>query len=198
MLDWRKKYTAFSDEELMAYLSKGDKNAFDELYKRYARPMLLYFKRMLWNDTEKAEDFVHDLFAKIIRKPESFDSQRSFKTWFYSVANNMCKNEYKKQEIRKNTSYSLETTFHVKDENTNVLNEVQDVFFGEAFELQLNNLEQKHSEVFKLRHFEGLSIKEIATVLGANEGTVKSRLFYATKYLAEQLKEFNPLINKQI
>ena len=198
MLDWRKKYSSLSDEELMAYLSKGDKNGFDELYKRYAKAMLLYFKRMLWNDTEKAEDFVHDLFAKIIQKPDSFDRERSFKTWFYSVANNMCKNEYKKQEIRKNTSYSIETTYHVKDENRNVLNEVQDAFFGEAFETSLKNLEQKHSEVFRLRHFEGLSIKEIADVLGANEGTIKSRLFYATKYLAEQLKEFNPLINRSI
>ncbi|MFN5417012.1 MAG: RNA polymerase sigma factor [Flavobacteriia bacterium] len=192
----RQKYDSHSDEELMAFMSKGDKLAFDELYKRYAKPMLAYFKRLLWNDLEKAEDFVHDLFAKIIQKPESFDRERSFKTWFYSVANNMCKNEYKKQEVRKNTSYSIETTFHVKDDTKNVLNEVQDMFFGEAFDIQLNTLDQKHSEVFKLRHFDGLSIKEIAEVLGANEGTIKSRLFYATKHLAEQLKEFNPLINK--
>jgi RNA polymerase sigma-70 factor (ECF subfamily) len=38
---------------------------------------------------------------------------------------------------------------------------------------------------------DGLSIKEIAEVLEINEGTVKSRLFYATKYLADKLKEFN-------
>jgi len=49
------------------------------------------------------------------------------------------------------------------------------------------------SFVSKIRHFDGLSIKEIAEVLNANEGTIKSRLFYATKYLAEGLKEFNPV-----
>lgn len=192
----RKKYGSHSDEELMAYLSKGDQLAFDELYKRYAKAMLIYFKRMLWNDQEKAEDFIHDLFAKIIQNPNAFDRNRSFKTWFYSVANNMCKNEYKKQEVRKNTSYSIETTFHVKDVNQNVMDDVQDRFFKEAFEKEIENLDEKHSEVFILRHFDGLSIKEIAEILGANEGTVKSRLFYATKYLAAQLKEFNPLINK--
>lgn len=192
----RKKYPTLSDEELMKFLSKGDKYAFDEIYLRYSKPMFIYFKRLLWNDAEKAEDFVHDLFAKIIQKPESFDLERSFKTWFYSVANNMCKNEYKKQEVRKNTSYTIDPNFVAKDENVNVMNQVQDVFFGEAFKLQLDEMDQKHSEVFKLRHFDGLSIKEIAEVLNANEGTIKSRLFYATKYLAQALKEFNPILNK--
>ncbi|MES2587532.1 MAG: RNA polymerase sigma factor [Bacteroidota bacterium] len=192
----RKKYNTFSDEELMKLHSKGDKLAFDEIYMRYAKLMFSFFKRLLWQDIEKSEDFVHDLFAKIIQKPESFDQQRSFKTWFYSVANNMVKNEYKKAEVRKSTSYRIEPTYVAKDETKNVLNEVQDFIFGEAFEIQLKGMDQKHSEVFKLRHFEGLSIKEIAEVLSANEGTIKSRLFYATKHLAENLKEFNPVLNR--
>lgn len=196
MFNLRKKYQEFSDEELMAYLSKGDKNAFDEIYKRYSRLLFSYFKRMLWNDAEKAEDFVHDLFAKIIQKPESFDAERSFKTWFYSVANNMCKNEYKKHEVRRNSNYSIEDTYHLKDDSRNVMNEVQDQFFSTAFKKEINKLDPKHREVFQLRHFDGLSIKEIADALDVNEGTIKSRLFYATKYLAEQLKEFNPLINR--
>ena len=192
----RGKYSDMSDEQLMAYLGKGDKQAFDELYARYSRIMLSYFRRMLWNDQEKAEDFVHDLFAKVIRKPESFDTGRTFKTWFFSVANNMCKNEYKKQEVRKGTVGGLDESFTVRDMQTNVMDEVQDRFFGQAFRHHLEQLDNKHSEVFKLRHIDGLSIKEIAEVLSANEGTVKSRLFYATKYLAESLKEFNPVLNR--
>ena len=86
-------YSSMTDEELMLSIGKGDKRAFDELYKRYAGLLLRYFKRMLWNDHEKAEDFVHDLFAKIIRNPAYFDPSRMFKTWVYSVANNMCKNK---------------------------------------------------------------------------------------------------------
>lgn len=191
-----KTYATKSDEELMNLLSKGDKPAFDEIYFRYAKIMKAYFKRLLWKDDEKAEDFTHDLFAKIIQKPESFDASRSFKTWFYSVANNMCKNEYKKQEVRKNTRNGLDELHVVRDSVTNVLNEVQDQFFAQSFEKELENLEQKHREVFELRHFDGLSIKEIADILQANEGTIKSRLFYATKYLAEGLKEFNPTLNR--
>jgi RNA polymerase sigma-70 factor (ECF subfamily) len=187
------KYTELKDEELIVLLSKGNRMAFDEIYARYANALGRYFVRMLWKDKEKAEDFVHDLFAKLIQNPSLFDTSRNFKTWVYSVANNMCKNEYKKQEVRKNTQNVAEIPYHLEDQNRSVFNEVQDVIFKEAFDVAIDKLDAKHKEVFELRHFDGLSIKEIATVLDANEGTIKSRLFYATKQLAESLKEFHPL-----
>ena len=190
------QHKKMSDEELMRCICRGEKRAFDELYSRYSKPLLVYFMRLMWKDREKAEDFVHDLFTKIINKPESFDASRAFKTWVYSVANNMCKNEYKKQEVRKNTSNGLDHTYAVSDENSNVLNEVQDMFFQNAFQNCLSDLDEKHKEVFSLRHLDGLSIKEIAEILEISDGTVKSRLFYATKYLSESLKEFNPTLNR--
>lgn len=185
-----------TDESLMISISKGDKRAFDEIYHRYSGPMLGYFMSKLWKDREKAEDFVHDIFAKIIKKPESFDVSRKFKTWFYSVANNMCKNEYKKQEVRKNTTSGLDGHYALTDTNSNVMEEVQDAQFRDEFEESLAALDDKHKETFRLRHIDGLSIKEIAEVTEKSEGTVKSRLFYATKYLAESLKEFNPVLNR--
>jgi RNA polymerase sigma-70 factor (ECF subfamily) len=193
---FKTQHKNLSDEELMQAISKGDQRAFDELYSRYSAALLRYFMRMLWKDREKSEDFVHDLFAKIVRKPEYFDTSRSFKTWVYSVANNMCKNEYKKAEVRKGMSNGLDNHYALSDATVNVMNEVQDSFFQEAFVKNLADLDVKHKEAFTLRHIEGLSIKEIAETLDINEGTVKSRLFYATKYLAESLKEFNPVENR--
>lgn len=187
------QHKSLTDEALMQAIARGDKRAFDELYARYASPLLGYFVRMLWKDREKAEDFVHDLFAKIIQKPEYFDPSRTFKTWVYSVANNMCKNEYKKQEVRKNTSNGLGDHYRVADDKSNVVEQVQDAQFKEVFDQKMDELDEKHREAFQLRHIEGLSIKEIADALGINEGTVKSRVFYATKYLAEGLKAFHPL-----
>jgi RNA polymerase sigma-70 factor (ECF subfamily) len=148
---------------------------------------------MLWRDREKAEDLVHDLFAKIIRKPDYFDPEKSFKTWVYSVACNMCKNEYKKKEVRKGFSTGLDHHYALADNSSNVLRNVEDAFFKDALNDQLNNLDEKHREAFTLRHVEGLSVKEIAEVLGINEGTVKSRVFYAIKTLAANLKEFKPV-----
>lgn len=191
---FKPKYTSQSDEELLTAMSKGDKLAFDEIYKRYAGQLRGYFMNMLWRDREKAEDFVHDLFAKLIRNPDYFDVSRSFKTWVFSVASNMCKNEYKKQEVRKNTSTGIDE-YRTISATSNVMNEVQDSQFKAAFEESIEKLEQKHREVFTLRHFDGLSMKEIAEIMGINEGTVKSRLFYATKQLSDQLKAFNPALN---
>jgi len=193
MLLARIKYPKESDERLMRFLIHGDKKAFDEIYRRYAAPLKGYFKRMLWRDDEKAEDFVHDLFAKIIRKPDAFDTKRSFKTWVYTIACNMCKNEYKKQEVRKNTSIGFDQHYNISDEKTNLIKEIEFNQFGEAFSEKLNELDAKHKEVFTLRHVEGLSIKEIAQIVQINEGTVKSRIFYATKQLAKLLKEYKTL-----
>ena len=192
----RRQYNTLTDESLMISISQGDKKAFDEIYTRYSGPLLGFFINKLWKDREKSEDFVHDIFAKIIKKPESFDPSRKFKTWLYSVANNMCKNEYKKQEVRKDTTSGLDNHYSLKDDSSNVLSEVQDSQFRYEFEVSLHALDIKHKEVFELRHVNGLSIKEIAEVLVISDGTVKSRLFYATKYLSESLKEFNPVLNR--
>jgi len=191
---FKPKYNSLTNEELMKALSKGDQRAFDELYKRFYAQLLGYFKNMLWGDREKAEDMVHDIFAKIIKNPDYFDTNRSFRTWLFSVASNMCKNEYKKQAVRKNTSTGVEDYRSISS-STNVLAEVQDIQFQQAFEENLAKMDEKHREVFALRHLEGLSMKEIAEVMEINEGTVKSRLFYATKFLAEKLKVYNPVLN---
>lgn len=189
----RKEYNTFSDEQLVIALAGGDQHAFNLLYERYSRPLLSFFMRLMWKDREKAEDFVHDLFTKIIHRPELFDPTRSFKTWMYSVANNMVKNEYKKQEVRKNTSNGLDSSYAVSDHSKNTMSEAHHSLFKQRFDEQILTLDVKHKEIFELRHFDGLSMKEIADVLQISEGTVKSRLFYATKYLAEGLKEYHPM-----
>ena len=67
---------------------------------------------------------------------------------------------------------------------------VTDWEFKEALDQELLKLDDKHREVFVLKHMDGLSIKEISEIVGINEGTVKSRLFYAIKKLATELKMF--------
>jgi len=192
---FQKQAKQLSDEELMKLLSKGNQKAFDEIYLRYSDVLFGYFMKMLARDKEKCEDMVHDLFAKIIRKPDYFNVNRSFRTWVFSVACNMCKNEYKRMSVRKHVSNDFEPTKSLKAES-DTLKKVHESTFSESFYKALNALDEKHKNVFALRHFEGLSMKEIAETLEINEGTVKSRLFYATKTLAKELKEFNPIYNQ--
>jgi RNA polymerase sigma-70 factor (ECF subfamily) len=91
-------------------------------------------------------------------------------------------------EVRKNTLHGVDTSLAASSEN--VLNQVQDAQFLKDFETTLQALDEKHRSVFTLRHLDGLALKEIAEILEINEGTVKSRLFYATKFLANQLNVY--------
>ena len=94
------KLKACSDEELMESVEVGEETAFDELYNRYSKRLLVYFYRMLGGNEEKAQDFLQDIFVKIIEKPHLFGSKNRFSSWVFTVANNMCKNEYRRLKVR--------------------------------------------------------------------------------------------------
>ncbi|MEJ6505834.1 MAG: RNA polymerase sigma factor [Crocinitomicaceae bacterium] len=189
---FKPQYGKLPDEELLVLIAKGDQRAFDEVYSRYSQPLFGYFMKLLARDKEKCEDMVHDLFAKIIRKPDYFDVKRSFRTWVYSVASNMCKNEYKRMAVRKNVKNDIEPAEFIQS-SSDTLKTVHEKSFSDSLCHELNKMDEKHKSVFILRHFDGFSMKEIAEALEINEGTVKSRLFYATKSLAGTLKQFNPI-----
>lgn len=173
-----------------------DSRAFSELYDRYSQMLANYFFKMLWQDEEKAQDFMQDLFTKIIEKPHLFDLKRNFKTWMFSVANNMCKNEYRKQSIRKNTSYDMDEGYQMKDNQASALDSLQDSLFSEKLTQELELLDEKQKSTFVMRYFQDMSIKEIAQALDLSEGTVKSRLFYTLKKLTVSLKDFAPQMAK--
>ena len=70
--------TTQTDEQLMVSIENGNKKAFDTLYARYEKKMFYFFFRKLNNNQEKSEDFLHDLFMKIIEKPDAFDNSKAF------------------------------------------------------------------------------------------------------------------------
>jgi len=174
---------SFSDEHLMKIFQdeKGGQrqNAFDCLYKRYAKIILQYFYFALNNDYNKAQDFMHDLFVKIIEKPQLFDSSQNFKSWIYRVASNMCKNEYR----RNSTNQKYHSHLKLISENTASLNDTE-----KKLRACISQLNQEHRSLIVLRFKMEMSIKEIAEILECPEGTVKSRLFYATKELTKLYK----------
>jgi RNA polymerase sigma-70 factor (ECF subfamily) len=186
----KQDYKKRSDEELMAMVLNKNELAFGELYYRYSKKMFSYFYRMLYHDRDKARDFMQDLFLKLIEKPESFDPARQFSPWFYSVATNMCKNEYRKIKIR--NEHSVPYTFSDIFLNTNIYDELDlKSFIVELYHF-LEDMDDDHRSAFLLRYGNNLSVKEIADILDCPEGTVKSRLFYTMKYLSERLNVYKP------
>ena len=186
----KKTYNNKTDEELMSLLIKHEQLAFDELYNRYSKAMLNFFFRMLNYDRAKAEDLLHDLFLKIIEKPQSFDKSMKFSTWFYTLAGNMIKNEYRKQQIRMkfNRESITENVDSVEYNNESIDKSI----FTQRLLKELNKVDIDTRTMFDLRFNEEMSIKEIACIFGCPEGTVKSRLFYLTKSLSIKLAAFKP------
>lgn len=182
-------FVDYSDEDLMLAIQQGEKLAFNELYTRYSDKLYGYILKMLWYNEVRAQDLLQDLFAKIITQPGLFDTDRTFKTWVYTIASNLCKNEFKRNEVRKGTVNGVEQ-FYSLSSDANVEKEVHERQFRDALTEALMKLDTKHRQVFVLKHMDGLSIKEIAEITEANEGTVKSRLFYAIKKLADTLHMF--------
>lgn len=185
-------YQDLADNELMKLVAKQDERAFSMLYDRYNVLLINYFYKMLWQDREKAQDFMQDFFAKLIEKPKLFDPSRNFKTWMYSVANNMCKNEYRKQANRSNTTYGLNEETQVADKQFDMEKKTDEQVFKEKLNEELDKLDENQKSTFVLRYFEELSVKEIAKTMNCSEGTVKSRIFYTLKKLSESLKEYSP------
>jgi len=181
-----------TDAALIQMMGNGNTRAFDELYDRYSGKLLSYFRKMLNNDTDKAQDFLQDLFIKLLEKSSYFDATKSFSTWIYTLACNMCKNEYRNHAIR---SRILEENgeFIFYNEKMPDLENIDLHLFKKRLEQELQNLDYLHRETFVLRFYEELSIKEISGILDCAEGTVKSRLFYTLKKLGGKLAVFNPV-----
>jgi RNA polymerase sigma-70 factor (ECF subfamily) len=174
---------SLTDEQLMELFSL-DKDglgaiAFDHLYKRYSKRMVNFFYYSLWKDFEKAQDFLHDLFLRIIENKEKFDKDYTFQAWIYRIASNMCKNEFRRNEIDKTYQSHVINTSDIVDKEQHLNNELQKY---------INSLEPEQRSLIILRFKFNLTIKEIATVFECPEGTIKSRLFYATKELSSKYK----------
>jgi RNA polymerase sigma-70 factor, ECF subfamily len=178
------KYSRIKDEDLMIAIHQGEAAAFDELYSRYQKRLLYYFYRMLGNSYEKAGDFLQDIFMKIIERPDQFDSSRRFSTWLFSVAHNMCKNEYRRLSIRKNVLWDGDMDYHRESDNRDEENrQLAEQIFSE-----INELGEIEKTAFLLYYREDFSVRDISQVLNLPEGTVKSKLFYTRKKISEKLQ----------
>jgi len=181
-------YKLESDEWVAGRAAEGSVAAFNELYERYGQKLFSYFFRMLWNNKELAEDCTQELFLKVIKHGKDFDVNRKFSTWFYSIAHNMCKNEYRKAEVK--AKYQpVKTPLSVADTEKN--SDLQR--FRKALTDLLDRMAEEKKQLYVLRFEEQLSVPDISQVMNIPEGTVKSRIFYLLKEMKEQLIGFKTL-----
>ena len=189
----------YSDEELIEVYrnTKGSRRqkAFDYLYMKYSDPVRQYFFFALYRDHEKAKDFTHDLFLKILESPDKFDTSRQFKPWLYRIASNMCKNEYRRICNRKELTLSEHHENH-SIADSNIEEELEKEELNKLIQQALMNLDPIKREIFLMRFQEERSIREISQIMGCSEGTIKSRLYYSIQKISKQLKSISIYVNE--
>lgn len=186
---FRKDISNASDEELVQWLgSKRSNEALTLLHARYSKKVLGFFIRMFQGDIDKAQDFTQDVFIRILEKHHLFDSSKQFQPWLFSIASNMGKTSF-----RKSPDLSLSDSEHeLKTSVDWTESSLDKEVFHAALKQAIDQLEVHHRLTFVLRYMQDLGLAEIAEITEVSEGTVKSRLFYASKKVALKLEEFNP------
>lgn len=174
----------------MRKVQQGNEAALTEIYQRYSVALLRYFTRMLWHDAELAQDFLQDLFLKVIDNPGRFDSTRNFSTWIYSSAHNMCKNEYRNR-MNRSAVIPIERQNH-----TDLHKLIDERDFKDRLDLLLETLDGESKTLFLLRYEQELDLAKISDILAIPVGTIKSRLFYLRKGLSQELREYKIILKE--
>jgi RNA polymerase sigma-70 factor (ECF subfamily) len=185
-----------SDDELVLKAQQGDVHAFDQLVERYHGKIYGLTYNMTSN-REDAEDLTQEIFIKAFEALPRFKGKSSFYTWLYRIGVNKTINYRKKrnrkralsldsfdQDIKLDDSYSDLTSKGSPLRNIS-LSELQ-IKLNEA----LQALSEKHRTVVVMHDMQGIPHDEIAKVVGASVGTVRSRLFYARRQMQNELSEF--------
>jgi RNA polymerase sigma-70 factor (ECF subfamily) len=186
-----KDFSALSDEKLMLHIANGNSEAFTEIYNRYSLKLLRYFYRLLGNNLGKAEDFTQDLFIKVMQASTSFNADKKFSAWLYTMANNMCRNEWRDQSNR-NTILNKITFESIEHQNFH--QKIDQKLLLQKLETEIQQLPELDQTLIAMRYQQELSIAEIAAIIDVPEGTVKSKLFYLMKKLSLKLKVYSPHI----
>lgn len=158
----------------------------DELMQSYGQDILRLVFTYVHNETI-AEDLTQEIFVKCYQSLSSYKEKSSIKTWLWRIAINHCK-DYLKSWYNKNVSTTDADSISFKAAATNVEQLVIQQDEDEQLAETVMSLPMKYREVIFLFYFEERSIKEIATLLNANENTVKTRLRKGKQLLKNALE----------
>jgi RNA polymerase sigma-70 factor (ECF subfamily) len=174
-----------SDEQLLARLAAGDREALEELFQRYRLLAYRVAHRFLGHEAD-ALDAVQEGFVKALTHLAGFQGRSSFKTWLLRVVSNAALDLGRQRGRRE--ALSLEAFTAEQDHVLPVLEEnpargLERADLRRLLDQALAQLPQAQRQTFVL-HVDGeLSYREVAEVLGISIGTVMSRLYYARQKL---------------
>ena len=189
--------TADEVSVLVKRVQGGDIAAFDSIMLLYRERLYSVIYNMTFNH-EDAADLTQEAFVKAFRSLGKFKGKSSFFTWLYRIGVNMTLSHIQRKKTRKFFSFdqiseeygtSKEFEKFSSSESSSVRNTLLNELHQKLNEALLK-LSDKHRTIVVLFEIDGLSHKEISTIMKCTEGTVRSRLHYAKLQLQSLLSDY--------
>ena len=183
------RFNAANDRDLVASAVTGVEGGFEELVRRYQRPISAYVYRMV-GDYETALDLTQEIFIKIYNSLSRYRPEFKFSTWIYKIAHNAAIDHLRRSSGRERSllggndgdSYDLP----IESEGLTPEQQTEREERRVEIELVVRSLPTAYRELIVLRHSQDLTYEEIVEVTGLPLGTVKNRLFRARDLMRQQ------------
>ncbi|HKZ01100.1 MAG TPA: sigma-70 family RNA polymerase sigma factor [Pyrinomonadaceae bacterium] len=181
--------SAISDTELVARAVSGSEGGFEELVRRYQRPISAYVYRMV-GDYEAALDLTQEIFMKIYGSLTRYRSEFKFSTWIYKIAHNAAVDHLRRNTAREQSIFKggEGDQYELPIESGKLSPEIESERKERRLEIEtvVRALPAAYRELIILRHSQDLTYEEIVEVTGLPLGTVKNRLFRAREMMRQQ------------
>lgn len=177
-----------SDEALMERIQKGETHLLELLIKRYEKPLFAYAFRVV-QQRNAAEDAFQETFLRVFRKRDSYRPGALFRPWLYTICLNICRDALRARSRRPESELEKAALF-VADAQPGPETLSTQSMLAARIQSAIEKLPEKQREVFLLSYYQQLQYPEISEILEIPVGTVKSRMFHASRFLAEQLKDY--------
>lgn len=174
----------------------GDATALEVLYERYRTPIYSFLARQCAVPATAAE-LTQEVFLRVIRSATSFRHGSRFSTWLFAIARNLAVDTARRKKYRDHVS--LDDTLgqdgprlgeRLAGNDPGPERASTAVRLRGDIEMAISRLPAEQREVFLLREYHGLAFEEIAAVVDAKVGTVKSRMRYALESLRRELADY--------
>jgi RNA polymerase sigma-70 factor (ECF subfamily) len=173
-----------TDEELMQAVGRGDLQAFEQVVLRYQKEAWRVARRVL-DDATEAEDVAQDAFLKILDASPRYRPIATFRTYLYRVVTNLCLDR-----VDKKRPLYLESLPDRASSDPSPADACASLELQEAVRAALEVISPRQKAVVVLRHFEGLSVGEIASIMDITPKAVERLLARARSALEHQLRNF--------
>jgi RNA polymerase sigma-70 factor (ECF subfamily) len=182
---------ALTDEELVARTVAGDSDSFNQLIKRWERPIYALAYRVIGRD-EDARDVCQETFLRAFRALPGFKGQAKFSSWLYRITLNLCRDWIRRQKRTPVVSAPEGIDIVELASEQGPVESIEDLVarkqlsqtVGEAMRL----LPDEQRTAIILKEYHGLTFQEIADLQGCPLSTVKTRLYQGLSVLRRQLE----------